>query len=279
MAYEGGHPFPVKSGGTGDASLTAYSVLCGGTTSTASFQNVSGLGSSGQLLTSNGASALPTWQAASGSGISSIAEQVFTSSGTYTPTSGMIYCTVECLGGGGGGGGTGASATAGAGGAAGGYCKKTFSAATIGSSQTVTIGSGGSGNSNASGSAGGNTTFGSLLTANGGNGGSVGAAVNNQVTGPSGGTATGGDINITGGSGGYSIHTNGVSRGLRAGGNGAGTQYGGGGGGAYGVNLADQVGNNASGYGAGGGGSFSSSSTNQAGGNGSGGIIIILEYV
>lgn len=52
----------VAGGGSGATSFTAYSVLCGGTTSTGSFQNVSGVGTSGQVLTSNGASSLPTWQ-------------------------------------------------------------------------------------------------------------------------------------------------------------------------------------------------------------------------
>jgi hypothetical protein len=56
----------VAGGGTGDTSFTAYSVICGGTTSTGALQNVSGVGTSGQVLTSNGASALPTWQAAGG---------------------------------------------------------------------------------------------------------------------------------------------------------------------------------------------------------------------
>lgn len=59
-------PVVVSSGGTGLTSTTAYSVLCGGTTSTAALQNVSGVGTSGQVLTSNGASALPTWQTAAG---------------------------------------------------------------------------------------------------------------------------------------------------------------------------------------------------------------------
>ncbi len=54
----------VSQGGTGDSSFTAYSVLCGGTTSTGALQNVSGLGSSTQILTSNGSAALPTWQTA-----------------------------------------------------------------------------------------------------------------------------------------------------------------------------------------------------------------------
>lgn len=52
----------VAGGGTGDTSFTAYSVICGGTTSTGNLQNVSGVGTTGQVLTSNGAAALPTWQ-------------------------------------------------------------------------------------------------------------------------------------------------------------------------------------------------------------------------
>lgn len=63
-----GTPVTVTYGGTGNASATAYSVLCGGTTTTGAFQSVSGLGSSGQVLTSNGAAALPTWQTATSSG-------------------------------------------------------------------------------------------------------------------------------------------------------------------------------------------------------------------
>lgn len=51
----------VADGGTGNSSFTAYSVLLGGTTSTGALQNVSGVGSSGQVLTSNGASAVPSW--------------------------------------------------------------------------------------------------------------------------------------------------------------------------------------------------------------------------
>lgn len=53
----------VASGGTNVASFTAYAVICGGTTSTGALQSIAGLGSSGQVLTSNGAGALPTFQA------------------------------------------------------------------------------------------------------------------------------------------------------------------------------------------------------------------------
>lgn len=64
----GGTDVPVTDGGTGLSSTTAYAVICGGTTSTGPLQSVSGTGTAGQVLTSNGAGALPTWQAASGGG-------------------------------------------------------------------------------------------------------------------------------------------------------------------------------------------------------------------
>lgn len=66
---------PVAGGGTGVASLTAYAVICGGTTTTGPVQSIAGVGTSGQVLTSNGAGALPTFQAASGG---KVVQQVFT---------------------------------------------------------------------------------------------------------------------------------------------------------------------------------------------------------
>src|SRR5215469_12481946 len=58
----------VSQGGTGDSSLTPFAVLCGGTSAVNPVQQVSGLGTAGQVLTSNGAGALPSWQAAGGGG-------------------------------------------------------------------------------------------------------------------------------------------------------------------------------------------------------------------
>lgn len=52
----------VAGGGTGVVSNTAYAVLCGGTTSTGPIQSVASVGSAGQILTSNGIGALPTFQ-------------------------------------------------------------------------------------------------------------------------------------------------------------------------------------------------------------------------
>lgn len=53
---------PVANGGTGATTQTAYAVLCGGTTGTGAYQSIASVGTSGQVLTSNGASALPTFQ-------------------------------------------------------------------------------------------------------------------------------------------------------------------------------------------------------------------------
>lgn len=68
MSYKRISPISIVQGGTNDSTLSAYSVVCGGTTSTGSLQSVSGVGSSTQLLTSNGPSALPTWQNAPAAG-------------------------------------------------------------------------------------------------------------------------------------------------------------------------------------------------------------------
>jgi len=58
---------PVANGGTGATSNTAYAVLCGGTTSTGVVQSIASVGTSGQVLTSNGAGTLPTFQTAGSS--------------------------------------------------------------------------------------------------------------------------------------------------------------------------------------------------------------------
>lgn len=277
MSYEGPQPFPVHSGGSGDSSHTAYSVLCGGTTSTAAVQSVSGLGSSGQVLTSNGASALPTWQSGGAGAVITVAIQSFTSSGTYTPTSGMIYCIIECQGGGGGGGGGNNSQSgAGGGGGAGGYSRGVFSSGTIGVSQTVTINSGGGGNSGAAGSTGGSVSVGALISANGGTGGGTPSGGPSGTAG-TGGTATGGTVNITGGT---------AQAGQNAANAGTPTYYGGIGSnsmfGVGGSTVAEQsshvAGKNATGFGAGGGGGAASDGTNTTGGSGTNGIIIITEY-
>ncbi len=95
---------PVANGGTGDATFTPYAVVTGGTTGTGALQNVSGLGTSGQVLTSNGAGALPTWQAGGGGGSGSITITTY-QVGSYTFTPAASTKIVEVFGWGGGGGG------------------------------------------------------------------------------------------------------------------------------------------------------------------------------
>lgn len=74
----------VGQGGTGDTTLTAYAPLFGGTTATAPVQSGT-VGTSGQVLTSNGAGALPTFQAAAGGG--SVAPLSTIAAGTGAGTS------------------------------------------------------------------------------------------------------------------------------------------------------------------------------------------------
>ena len=61
---------PVTSGGTGIATTTAYSIVFSGTTATGAFQAAAGPGTATHVLTSNGAGALPTFQAPAASGTS-----------------------------------------------------------------------------------------------------------------------------------------------------------------------------------------------------------------
>lgn len=129
--------------------------------------------------------------------IKRVVERTFTASGTYTPTTGMAYCLIECQGGGGGGGGaiysqTSGQGVAGGGGGSGGYSFGLATAAQIGASQTVTIGAGGAaGTATSAGGSGGATSVGTLVTAGGGGGGTIMGAPSGSwmVQGGSGGNA------------------------------------------------------------------------------------------
>jgi len=239
-------------------------------------------GTNAQVLATNGSGVLSFITNSASAGFSSIVTQVFTSSGTYTPTTGMSYCIVEIVGGGGGGGGapaTGVSqCSAGSGGGSGAYARKTFSAATIGASQTITIGTGGAGGlgTASSGAPGNASSFGSFITCNGGQEGFTrGPASGEADAGGNGGTATGGDLNITGNCGGcFSIY--GVSGNSVCGGVGAASYFGGA------ATASANVGGNP-GLAFGAGGSGASRSQNLAspatGGNGADGVCIITEFI
>ena len=225
-------------------------------------------GTSGQILISNGGSSQATFQnAPSIGGFTSIKIQVFSSHGshTYTPTAGMSYCIVEVIGGGGGGGSSANGVfSVGSGGGAGGYSREIFDAATIGASQSLTIGTGGTPTNPGT-----STLFGALITCTGGGGGINVSVQNTPTIGGAGGTVTvGGTFNVGGGAGGIGMWVT------------AGDEYAGYGGnsflapGGYSGNTLNTPGG-AGQYGSGGGGGFQS----QVGGNGADGLVLVTEFI
>lgn len=191
---------------------------------------------------------------------------VFTASGIWTKPAGLKYVIVEVQGAGGGGGGTTNTDEQASGGGAGGYGKKTIAAASLGVTETVTVGAGGNGSStNSVATTGGTSSFGSHISCTGGAGGIAGG------DGSVGGTSTGGDINMSGGGGSSGVY-NSTSSDLS--GFGGHSFYGRGG---Y-ATTGTQSGINANGYGAGGGGVATSTSADQSGGNGANGIVIVTNF-
>lgn len=200
--------------------------------------------------------------------------QVFTTSGTYTPTSGAKKIVVEVLGAGGGGGSSSAANTSanglGTGGGGGGYAKSYLTS--VPASQSVTVGVGGAAASN-----GGASSFGSIIA----NGGTAGANNLNatyqsgvtQLRGGFGGTASGG--NIINARGGMSIQALWTSAGNCISGAGGSSHFAGTTiaiGGAAAAGDSGTLGN-------GGSGANSSGTTSVlAGGSGGNGIVIVWEY-
>lgn len=217
-----------------------------------------------------------------------VKRQVFTASGTYTPSTGMLYCVVEAVDGGGGGGGvkgTTGSANIGAGGFGGAYGASVFTATQIGASKAVTIGTGGTAGSTAGGNGGtgGATSLGTLLVGNTapGGAGSTGTAATMGVAQPA---SSGFFVTST-----FSYPQRSYENGFANNSGGAvfigskgGSSYWGDGGfpGIYsGSSTFSSAGLNGSLYGGGGGGAVSNNTaTGSAGGAGSAGAMIITEY-
>ena len=193
---------------------------------------------------------------------------VYTAGATWTKPARLKFVRVKVQAGGGGGGG--ASTTNGAvgsGGAGGGYSEKIILAASLGATETVTVGAKGTGGAaGANGTAGGTSSFGAHCSATGGAFGVGGTTAANTDT-SVGGTGTGGDINIAG----------------QTGGGGAASLLGGAGGGSHfaaGAPMAFAAGiaSATTAYGAGGGGAYRLAGVDAVGGNGAQGIVIVEEY-
>lgn len=268
---------------SGTALTIASDKTSGGGTGTAWNLNVVGEPGAGDLSSTNALSELSAVAATARGNIGAVGVvkvQKFTASGTYTPSAGMLYCIIECVGGGGGGGGVGAAAgrndTSGGGGA-GGYSRKYATAATIGASKAVTVGGAGAagvgGLSN--GSAGTATSVGTLCIANGGSGG-INAAAGVPPNGGLGGAVGTGDIALAGNAGGAGTIGTNTSQ-IIPSGAGGNSVFGGGG---LAVCASGFVNGNAA-VGAGGGGSgaggFNATGTAN-GGAGANGIVVITEY-
>jgi hypothetical protein len=210
--------------------------------------------------------------------IKTIARQTFTSSGTYTPTSGLAWVFAKVMGAGGAGGGVPSGVTGGAGGGEGGqYIETLIAAATIGASQGIAIGAGGAGTAGGAGGNGGATSLGAIVTALGGAGApaSSGASYFRAF---SGGYSGGG-----GAPGGFGCAQSFNDSGAAGGNGGAGF---GGVGGGYGpaFNSAGAISQGHNGYnaavnGSGGGGAAAiSAGAGYSGGNGGNGYVELIEF-
>ena len=211
-------------------------------------------------ITNTGTLTLPTLTGTVA--LNTMTTQVFTASGanTYTRPTGLAYALVYIKA----GGASGASSTSVGLGASGGEGEEAwglFTAATIGGSQTVTIGAGGAAvtlNTSADGNAGGTTSFGALMTAAGAAGGTRGNHGGAPGAGGSGGT--GGIYRMRGAAGNVGSDTGGASTAL----------YNAGGGKGGGIFAAAAIANSG-----GGGGGGSTGSNSGAGGSG---ICVVYEY-
>jgi len=206
-----------------------------------------------------------------------LAVKVFTSSGTYKPTSGTVALLIEVLGAGGGGGSASGSSSStyalGVGGGGGGYAKSYLT--TVPSSAAVVVGAGGS-----AGVSGGTSSFNNSIFAYGGAGGGNSLsntwAADGKPTlslGTLGGGAKGGNIlNAQGGASGNALYTQGSN--CVSGGGGSSYMSGA----TLGTGGGSEAGRNG-GLGAGGSGANAAATTTQySGGTGGNGIVIIYEF-
>jgi len=227
-------------------------------------------GTAGQSIISGGANAAPSW----GNVVSSVTETVFESSGTYNPNANGLFYEVVCIGGGASGGQTSSNSSTnnngvggpGAGGAVVSFTKSQMGNAAI----TVTIGAGGVLNNNsATPLAGGASSFGNYITANGGPASNTNVGTVTVNTGTANVSRSGNTANNTNKISGFSIRPySGPTASLIS---------------QYLAGRAEMPGPAASLPGAGGGGGSATGTANQGadatGGVGGPGIVIVKEYL
>lgn len=200
-AVSGESEVSLAQGGT-NAALTASN---GGIVySTASALSILGGTATAGLALLSGASGAPIWS--TNKPITKINLVTITTSGTYTPSPGLVEAFVEVCAGGGSCAlttSTGGQFAVSGGGGGGGYAAALLSAATIGASQVATVGLGGIAPvTNSGGNTGGNSSLGTLVVATGGLGGTIGnsSATLSAAVSVIGGNGTTGTKLIPGGS-------------------------------------------------------------------------------
>lgn len=261
----GGHVQGATKGGTGQTTFNKGDILIATNSTTIAKLAV---GFDGSVLVANSSVAGGiNW-----SGVPIQAVRVYGTASvlTWNKPSVLSYIIIETIGGGGGGGGSSNSnGLQGHGGGGGGYSRKKVIAASLGATETVTIGAGGTAGSAASNDAGtgGTTSFGAHCQATGGAGGNLGGT--GTVSG-AGGVGSGGDINIAGSDGmvlipssnqfsyGGASHYAGSKKGIDEG--------------------TEAAGNNGNIYGGGASGGNRETGTSRAGGVGGVGVCIVSEY-
>lgn len=223
-----------------------------------------------------------------------LGRQIFTASGTYTPTTGTKVVRLRAVGGGGGSGAAGGAASscaAGGGGASGTYIERWLDPGsnTDITGGTVTIGAGGTGAATifVSTTAGGDTSVviqGTTFTAKGGGGANSMSGASSLATCAGGMPQAGSGANaagtfasvsmdaVGGAGGGFGIRLNGTQCAAGEGGSNPLGQ-----GGAQDV-AGSGPGLTGAGYGAGASGAKASLTTARAGANGTAGVVIIEEY-
>lgn len=225
-------------------------------------------------------SGTPGFHSIPSGGVALSAIRVYSANTTWSKPSGLHHVIVKVQAGGGGGGGAAATASdssaLGGGGGGGGYSEKFVSAASLGATETVTVGAGGAGGAagNNDGADGSDSSFGAHCIANGGEYGAGSAAQTGNIgaAGGAGGAAGTGDITIAGSDGGFGHIMDGRPN-MRS--------YGGG---AHlgGVALNPLLNSNGTpGVTYGGGGAGAGNGTTQAarpGGNAADGVVVVEEY-
>lgn len=229
-------------------------------------------GDDGKFLNGNGTWSAPTLST----------KQIYTSGvSIWTKPLGlrMIRVTVTASGGSGASAdnAAGSNASLGGGGGAGGTSIKWIAAASLNTTEIVTVGAavaGPAGSAATNGTVGNASSFGAHCSANGGNAGNsmaTGTTVTTNAAGGAGGTSSDGNINLSGGAGLYGLRVSGAAGQSGFGG----ASYWGGG-----PQGRGSTGDGASGvtYGVGGAGGASFSTTGGAGGDSAAGVVLVEEY-